>query len=102
MRCAHCLLIVALSSIALCAQNNATPTDGTQGSGPSSNASTAPQTSPSDSTALEVVSRIQPAYPFDAAGHKLAGQVLLKILVSETGLVESTETVSGDPMLAAV
>lgn len=40
------------------------------------------------------------AYPSAAADEKLQGEVILKIVVSETGDVESAEIVSGHPVLA--
>jgi TonB family protein len=53
-----------------------------------------------DSTKLEPVKTQKPPYPDEAREQKLQGQVVVKVLVSETGDVESVEVVSGDPILA--
>ncbi len=44
--------------------------------------------------------RVKAAYPIEAQLEKLQGEVVLKIVVSETGDVESAEVVSGHPVLA--
>lgn len=38
-------------------------------------------------------------YPYEAREKKIQGEVILKILISETGDVESAEVASGDPIL---
>jgi TonB family protein len=43
---------------------------------------------------------VKAAYPIEAQLEKLQGEVVLKIVVSETGDVESAEVVSGHPVLA--
>jgi TonB family protein len=43
---------------------------------------------------------VKAAYPIEAQLEKLQGEVVLKIVVSETGDVESAEVVSGHPELA--
>jgi TonB family protein len=53
-----------------------------------------------DSTRLEVIKAPRPDYPAQAAVKALQGEVWIKLLVSETGDVESTEIISGDPDLA--
>ncbi len=53
-----------------------------------------------DSTKLEAIKAEKAQYPDQAREKQLQGQVLVKILVSETGDVESAEIVSGDPLLA--
>jgi len=55
---------------------------------------------PADSTKLEPIKIDRPAYPWEAREKQLQGQVWVKILVSETGDVESVEVISGDPVLA--
>lgn len=56
--------------------------------------------SPADSTQLEVIKSPKPDYPAQAAAKELQGQVWIKLLISETGDVETTEIISGDPILA--
>ncbi len=53
-----------------------------------------------DSTALEVIKQVQPAYPQDAASRKLEAAVVPKVSISPAGDVITTETKSGDPTLA--
>jgi TonB family protein len=48
-------------------------------------------------TAAEV---LRPVYPPSAERGKLQGKVLVKVVISESGEVESAEAVSGDPTLA--
>jgi TonB family protein len=43
---------------------------------------------------------VKPAYPPAAVPDKLQGQVIVRIVVSETGDVETAEVVSGNPVLA--
>lgn len=53
-----------------------------------------------DSTQLEVTKFVQADYPLEAAAKKLQGKVLIKVHILETGDVDKTEIVSGDPLLA--
>jgi TonB family protein len=53
-----------------------------------------------DSTKLQVIKSQKADYPFEGREHQLQGEVVVKVLVSETGDVESVEVVSGDPILA--
>jgi len=53
-----------------------------------------------NSTKLEAIKTVKAPYPYEAREKQLQGQVWVKILVSETGDVESAEIVSGDPVLA--
>jgi TonB family protein len=53
-----------------------------------------------DSTNLEVLDAPQPDYPLEAAAKKIQGQVVIRLHILETGEVESTEIVSGEPLLA--
>lgn len=55
---------------------------------------------PADSTQLEVITTPQPDYPLEAAAKGLQGKVWIQLHISENGDVESTEIVSGDPILA--
>lgn len=48
---------------------------------------------------LRVIKSVRPVYPLTAVEKGIYGQVLLRILVSETGEVESAEVVSGDELL---
>jgi TonB family protein len=56
--------------------------------------------SPANSTQLEVAKAVQPDYPLEAAAKKRQGKVLIKVHILETGDVDKTEVVSGDPILA--
>jgi TonB family protein len=61
------------------------------------------QTAPAplaDSTKLEPIKSQRATYPYEAREQKIQGEVVVKILVSETGDVENAEVVSGDPILA--
>jgi TonB family protein len=51
-----------------------------------------------DSTKLEAIKTSKAIYPYEAREQKLQGEVIVKILVSETGDVETAEAVSGDPI----
>src|SRR5580698_880635 len=55
---------------------------------------------PGDSTKLEPIKTQKAAYPDQAREKQLQGQVMVKMLVSETGDVDSVEVLSGDPILA--
>jgi TonB family protein len=57
-------------------------------------------TLPADSTKLEPIKIQKATYPYEAREKQLQGQVLVKILVSTAGDVESVELISGDPVLA--
>jgi len=52
-----------------------------------------------DSTTLQLVSGVKAVYPPQAREKQLQGRVVLKLLISETGDVESTEAVSGNEVL---
>jgi TonB family protein len=60
----------------------------------------APSSPPPDSTKLEAIKTEKAGYSWEAREKQLQGQVWVKILVSETGDVESAEVISGDPILA--
>jgi TonB family protein len=59
-----------------------------------------PAPEPGDSTKLELIKSQKAAYPDEAREKQLQGQVMVKMLVSETGDVDSVEVLSGDPILA--
>jgi TonB family protein len=64
---------------------------------------TSDQTSPTplaDSTKLEPIKRQRATYPSEAREQRIQGEVVVKILISETGDVENAEVVGGDPILA--
>src|SRR5215470_8688628 len=75
-------------------------TDPTQGDLRKEQGDPAEKSVPPDSHSLQIIDKLQPVYPIDAAEKKLQGQVVLKILVSETGTVESAEVVAGNELLA--
>jgi TonB family protein len=56
---------------------------------------------PADSTQLEVIQAPPPYYPLEAAANGLLqGKVLIQLHISDTGIVDSTDIISGDPLLA--
>lgn len=57
-------------------------------------------TQPPDSTVLVITKKVKPSYPVAAEPSKLQGQVIVRVVVSETGDVESVEVISGNPILA--
>jgi TonB family protein len=59
----------------------------------------APTPLPGDSTKVELVKATRAVYPLDAQSQGIQGQVVVKILISETGDVKSAEVLSGDPLL---
>lgn len=65
--------------------------------------SSQPSSSPPPSkvpVVVEVAKKIDATYPVEAVKQKLEGEVIIKVLVSEHGEVESAEIVSGNPVLA--
>jgi protein TonB len=56
--------------------------------------------STADSTQLEIIKAPHPSYPLEAAEKRLQGQVWITLHISESGGVESTEIISGNPLLA--
>ena len=87
-------LLVSASLIAQSSNFNATKPQGEQ-QPPTSGAPTY-----GDSTKLEVISVKKADYPMEAAEKRLQGQVVVKVLITETGDVEGVEVISGDPVLA--
>ena len=87
-------LALAGASLAFHGQT-ATPT-------PEPSPSPPPSPSPSipDSTQLEVTKVVPPDYPLEAAAKKIQGKVRIRLHILETGDVDKTEIVSGDPILA--
>jgi TonB family protein len=76
---------------------------GEQQSAPSPSPATAAAASPSspgDSTELVVIDAPQPGYPMEAVNKGVQGKVWIHLIISETGDVESTDVISGDPDLA--
>jgi TonB family protein len=87
-----------------------------QDSGSKAQTSESPQTAPdsdkkpepdqipaapaADSKNLEPIKIQKASYPYAAQDQAIQGEVIVKVLVSETGDVESAEVVSGDPVLA--
>lgn len=53
-----------------------------------------------DSTRLEPIKTAKPHYPDEARDRGLQGRVVIRLHVDEEGTVESTDIVSGDPILA--
>lgn len=67
---------------------------------PPASAQPAPPSAPGDSVTLEPIKTVKADYPYQARERAMQGQVWVKIRVSETGDVENTEVISGDPILA--
>ena len=65
---------------------------------PANTQATSPNNSAPNPT-LHVLKRVAPIYPFDAGKGGIQGKVVLRVLVSETGDVESAEVVSGEKEL---
>jgi len=63
-------------------------------------AATASPASPGDSTGIVALQAPKPSYPMEAASKGVQGKVWIHLLISETGDVESTDVISGDPDLA--
>jgi TonB family protein len=82
--------------------SNSTPAQTSEASNPPSGQAPAPSpvAAPGDSTKLEPIKVQKADYPLEAAREGLQGQVEVKVLVSETGDVESVEVIRGDPILA--
>jgi TonB family protein len=56
---------------------------------------------PADSTQLEVIQAPPPYYPLEAAAKGLVrGQVVIQLHISQSGIVDNTDIISGDPLLA--
>lgn len=66
----------------------------------SSTGQTSAGLNPADSVKLEILKSKKAAYPLDAERQGIQGEVVLKVLISEDGDVESAEVLSGDPILA--
>jgi len=56
---------------------------------------------PADSTQLEVISAPPPYFPLEAAVEGiLQGKVVIQLHISDAGVVDNTDIISGDPLLA--
>lgn len=53
-----------------------------------------------DSTKLDILHAVEPAYPLVAVKRKLQGPVVLKAAIDERGEIQGVSVVSGDPLLA--
>ena len=103
----RCAIAAAALLGTLWAQDNAPPAPSPNGpnepsatSEPPGSASAGASPSAADSTHLVVTKKVKANYPIEAAQGRLQGEVVVKIVVSETGDVESAEAVSGNPVLA--
>jgi TonB family protein len=52
-----------------------------------------------DSARLILVKAEKPVYPIEAVKQEIQGEVVVHLLISETGDVEKADAISGDPML---
>ncbi len=91
------VVAAAVLTSALWAQNGVPPA-----SNPNPALSAPPATTPSpDSSVLVVITKkVKPEYPAAALPEKLQGRVIVRVVVNENGDVESTEVISGNPVLA--
>src|SRR5260370_9105818 len=107
------LMTAVLFVCAPAGEQTGPPSDQDSGSKPQ--ASESPQTAPdsgkkpapdqippafADSTKLEPIQIKKAAYPYEAQEKKLQGEVVVRILVSETGQLGTAAILSGDPFLA--
>jgi TonB family protein len=90
------VVLIFAYSVALHAQNNTHP----EVRSAAGNAATNRPPSTPDSTALEFIHVVEPAYPLDAVKRKLQALVTLKVIVSEAGDGDSETVISGNPDLA--
>jgi TonB family protein len=67
---------------------------------PASAAASSSHDIPADSSTLEIIKAPTPDYPLEAAEGGMQGQVRITLHIAETGDVEGTEIVSGNPVLA--
>lgn len=54
----------------------------------------------SDSTALEPIKTVKADYPVEAGVKGIHGKVMIRVVVTEKGDVDTVEVISGDPVLA--
>jgi TonB family protein len=99
-------LIVLASSIAWAQsaspatiQQNDAQTTSPPGSVSTSDTTATPQAVAADSKILEIIHAQKAIYPNDAERAGVQGEVIVRVRVSETGDVEKTEVLSGDPLL---
>lgn len=95
-------LLLVFAAPALWAQSKSTPEVDKSNPPVAQSPNTAIQTDssvPPDSTKLEPLKTPHAVYPLAATQKGIQGQVMLKIVISETGDVESAEAISGDPLL---
>jgi len=95
------LIMICVCS-SLWAQSNLSkpPQNNTDSGNSSSNGQSPAEPKPADSVKLEIVKSREAIYPLEARRQGIQGQVVLKVLFSENGDVETAEAVSGDPILA--
>lgn len=99
-------LAAAVLVSALWAQNDDHPTSNSAAAESSTQskpgaAVLTPASIPADSAKLEPIKIVKAVYPPEAKVQKLEGRVIVKINVTESGDVDGTEVVSGNPVLAA-
>ncbi len=87
------IALVLLCTLAIAQEKAAEPPAASANPAPSSGGSS------SSSPEMEVLKSVPPKYPLAAVEKGIFGQVLLRILVTETGEVESAEVVSGEEVL---
>jgi len=101
-------IVAAVLVSALWAQNGVPPASttkepeavGQSGANPDQlHPATLPETA-TDSTPPTATEVVRPVYPLTAERDKLQGKVLVKVVISESGEVESAEVISGNPTLA--
>lgn len=91
------VLVFTISGLCALAQSESSPP--AQASGAKNADASTSTTLAGDSSELELVKKVKPVYPKEAILEGIQGQVWLKVMISETGEVEKTEVVSGNPIL---
>src|SRR5215472_1323582 len=97
---AHLRMLVALSILISACLPAYTQNQEPQPATSLSPSSTASPADPEDSTQLVLIKSPKPSYPIEAERQGVQGTVWIHLLISETGDVEKTDVISGDPDLA--
>jgi TonB family protein len=87
----------AFLTSALMAQSGAPPAANPN---PAQSAPPATTPAPESSVLIVITKKVKPEYPAAVLPEKLQGRVIVRVVVGENGDVESTEVISGNPVLA--
>jgi TonB family protein len=96
----HYLALFLLAVPLLAGAQDNSPSSPAQSPAASSSSSSEAAASAGDSTRLEILKSQKADYPLEAVEKEMQGEVWLKLHISETGDVESTDLISGEPILA--